>query len=98
MSKATLINHVYDATRRSKAPPTKATIEEIVNVMFNPHGIAALLRQNGNKITIPSFGTFERKRTAARVARNPATGAPIQVPEKFKISFRASPTLQSCVD
>lgn len=98
MSKAALINRVYAATRRSKVPPTKVAIEEIVSLVFDPNEMAAFLRECGGKLTIPSFGTFERKRVPARTARNPSTGAPIQVPEKFKISFRASPTLQACAD
>lgn len=35
--------------------------------------------RNGEKVTLPGFGTFERRHRAARAGRNPQTGEEIQV-------------------
>ena len=35
----------------------------------------------GDKVAITGFGVFEKSERPARTARNPATGATIQVPE-----------------
>jgi DNA-binding protein HU-beta len=35
--------------------------------------------KRGEKVTIPGFGTFERRARAARTARNPRTGESIKV-------------------
>lgn len=44
----------------------------------------------GDKINIKGFGTFERKETAARMGRNPATGEDVSIPAKSKLTFKAS--------
>lgn len=41
-------------------------------------------------LTLRGFGTFENKVREARIARNPQTGAAIQVPAKATLRFRAS--------
>ena len=35
--------------------------------------------KRGEKVTLPGFGTFERRARAARTARNPQTGEPIKI-------------------
>lgn len=42
------------------------------------------------KLTIQEFGTFSMKDKAARVARNPMTGASVNVPAKTVFTFKAS--------
>lgn len=46
--------------------------------------------ENGDKITIRGFGTFQLKTTPAHTARNPLTGKPVDVPEKSKVIFKAA--------
>lgn len=48
------------------------------------------LTADGDKLSIRGFGTFKNKTTAARTGRNPATGAEITIPEKTKLTFKAS--------
>lgn len=45
---------------------------------------------NGDKLTIKGFGTFQRKTTAAKTARNPQTGGEVQVPARSVLRFKAS--------
>lgn len=39
---------------------------------------------------IKGFGTFKKVIVPARTARNPRTGEPLQIPEKVKLTFKAS--------
>lgn len=51
----------------------------------------------GEKITISGFGTFERRRRKATVARNPQTGEPMQISEQNVAAFRAGSALKEAV-
>lgn len=42
----------------------------------------------GERVNIGSFGSFVVKTRAARTARNPHTGEPVEVPEKRVLTFR----------
>ena len=56
--------------------------------------IAILEREtanDGDSIVLRGFGTFKRAAKPARTARNPATGAAIQVPAKSVLTFKAAP-------
>lgn len=51
----------------------------------------------GEKVTISGFGTFERKRRKATVARNPQTGEPMKVEAQNVAVFRAGSGLKDAV-
>ncbi len=51
----------------------------------------------GEKITISGFGTFERRRRRATVARNPQTGEPMKIDEQNVAAFRAGSALKDAV-
>lgn len=40
--------------------------------------------EDGDKLVLPGFITVEKKLAAARTARNPQTGKPVEVPEKLR--------------
>lgn len=44
----------------------------------------------GEKVIVKGFGTFERREVQARMMKNPATGADLAVPAKFKPAFKAA--------
>ncbi|WP_121064694.1 HU family DNA-binding protein [Chachezhania antarctica] len=44
----------------------------------------------GDKVAIPGFGKFETRTRAARTGRNPATGAPVEIPERTVLKFTPS--------
>lgn len=48
------------------------------------------------KLVLKGFGTFKRHTTPARMARNPRTGEPVEVPEKETLRFKASDSLFDC--
>ena len=67
MNKADLIDSVADATDMSKAEAGRA-LDAVLN------GIAGALSQ-GDSVALVGFGTFNVRERAARMGRNPATGA-----------------------
>src|SRR5271170_7006223 len=53
---------------------------------------------NGDKVAITGFGVFEKSERPARTARNPATGATIQVPKSSVPRFRAGADFKALVN
>ncbi len=53
---------------------------------------------NGDKVAITGFGVFEKSERPARTARNPATGAPIQVAASSVPKFRAGADFKALVN
>lgn len=57
--------------------------------------IGALLEEmqsavaTGERVTLTGFGTFEARERQATTARNPKTGAPIEVPARKVPAFKA---------
>lgn len=54
--------------------------------------------KSGNKIALVGFGTFDVSARAARVARNPRTGDPINVPAMNVPRFKAGKGLKESVN
>jgi DNA-binding protein HU-beta len=52
---------------------------------------------SGEKITISGFGTFERRKRKATVARNPKTHEPMKIAEQYVAAFRAGSGLKEAV-
>ena len=55
--------------------------------------IAGSLAQ-GDPVTLPGFGTFERRHRAARAGRNPQTGEPMEIAAGFTPAFKAAAALR----
>jgi len=51
----------------------------------------------GGKVAVPGWMSFEHTIRAARTARNPQTGAAIDVPEKAAVKIKAGAKLKSAV-
>jgi len=52
----------------------------------------------GDKVAITGFGVFEKSERPARTARNPATGAAIQVPKSSVPKFRPGADFKALVN
>ena len=76
MNKTDLIKMVAEKANK----PTKE-VAEIIDSFFKE------LSQN---VSIKDFGTFKKIIQPARIARNPATGEPVEVPEKEVVKFKPS--------
>ncbi len=89
MNKAQLVEVIAAKTA------TKKQAQEIVEMLWD--SIKSSLKKK-EPVAISGFGTFKVKQTKARVARNPKTGEPVNVPAKKKIAFRASKELKSILN
>ncbi len=49
--------------------------------------------KKGDTVTLVGFGTFSVSKRAARVGRNPQTGAPLKIKAKKVAKFKAGKTL-----
>lgn len=66
-------------------------VERIVNVIFDEI-VDALAR--GDRVELRGFGAFTVKHRPAREGRNPRTGAPVPVEEKFVPFFKTGKELR----
>ena len=89
MNKQALVDMVHE-----KIGGTKVQAEEVVNSIFD--GITNSLKE-GNEVSIAGFGAFTAKMRAARTARNPRTGEPVDVPAKRVPKFKAAKALKDAV-
>ena len=89
MNKAELINSVAAA-----ADVSKKEAEAVVSATFD--AITAALK-DGDKVQLVGFGSFEVKKRAARVGRNPKTGEEIPISEARLPVFKAGKALKDAV-
>ncbi|MEX0934078.1 MAG: HU family DNA-binding protein [Candidatus Paceibacterota bacterium] len=73
---------------------TKADAERAVDALF---GAVVDTLKSGGEVSVAGFGVFSAKERAARTARNPRTGEPIQVPAMRVPKFRAAKALKDAV-
>ena len=89
MNKAELINSVAAA-----ADVSRKEAEAVVSGTFDP-STAAL--KDGDKVQLVGFGSFEVKKRAARVGRNPKTKESIEIPASVVPVFKAGKALKDAV-
>lgn len=53
---------------------------------------------SGNAVKLTGFATIGVKACAARVGKNPKTGAPIDIAERNKITIKAGKRLESVIN
>ena len=70
-------------------------VERIVNTVFDE--IADALSR-GDRVELRGFGAFSVRHRPARDGRNPRTGAPVSVNEKFVPFFKTGKELRERVD
>src|SRR5277367_5850787 len=56
--------------------------------------IGAAIQRDG-RVTLPGFGTFTARVTAARVGRNPRTGETIDLPARATVAFKPAAELRA---
>ena len=89
MNKAELINGVSAAAEVSKKDAETvitATLDAITDAL-----------KEGEKVQLVGFGSFEVKKRAARVGRNPKTKEPIEIPASTVPVFKAGKVLKDIV-
>ncbi|GAA4890992.1 HU family DNA-binding protein [Streptomonospora salina] len=89
MNKRDLIDAISDRMGDKK------TATEAVNAVLDT--IQSTVA-SGEKVAVTGFGVFERGERAAREARNPATGATIDVPASYVPKFRPGSDFKALVN
>ncbi|MEW1567307.1 MULTISPECIES: HU family DNA-binding protein [unclassified Streptomyces] len=56
--------------------------------------IGDIVAKGDEKVTIPGFLSFERTHRAARTARNPQTGEPLEIPAGYSVKVSAGSKLK----
>lgn len=81
MNKATLIAKIAEKSGLNKKQAEAAL------TAFTDTVVETL--KAGDKVQLMGFGTFEVRDRAARIARKPATGEPVEIPAKKSPAFKA---------
>ncbi len=89
MTKQDLVNMVADKAGMTKVDAAKA-LDALTDV------ITAALKK-GEKVTWTGFGTYEVRSRAARMGRNPQTGAPLHIAASKTPAFKAGKSLKDAV-
>ncbi len=94
MNKADLASKLWELHSQKGVDVSKKHAEEVVDFVFD--SIADCLKK-GEEVSISGFGTFVSKQRKARTARNPRTGAAVQVPAMKVPKFKAGKGLKDAV-
>ena len=89
MNKAELIAAAAEKAELSKKD-TEAAVNAIIEVITN-----ALKKDD--KVQLVGFGSFETRKRAARVGRNPKTKETIKIPASSVPAFKAGKALKDAV-
>ena len=89
MNKSELINAVAVS-----AEVSKKEAEAVITAALD--AITAALKE-GDKVQLVGFGSFEVKKRAARVGRNPKTKEAIEIPASVVPVFKAGKALKDAV-
>lgn len=73
---------------------TKAAAAEAITALFD---VIQSSVAHGKKVTITGFGTFDPRKRAARVGRNPSTGAELKIKASTVPGFKAGATFKAAV-
>ncbi|MGF7136407.1 DNA-binding protein HU-beta [Paraburkholderia sp. EB58] len=90
MNKQELVDAVAATTGSSKAV-TAETVDALIAA------VTGAVKQ-GDTVQLIGFGSFSTGARAARVGRNPATGAEIQIPAAKTVKFTAGKAFKDAVN
>lgn len=74
---------------------SKSAARGIVDSVFAAIGDAAA---KGQEVSLPTFGKFRVKATAARQGRNPRTGEPMRIAASKKVTFTPGKALKDKIN
>lgn len=90
MNKAQLVEAMATKAGLTKADATRA-LDAFVEV------VTGALKK-GEKVSLVGFGTFKTSKRAARVGRNPQTGAEVKIAARTTVGFKAGSALKDSVN
>ena len=92
MTKAELIDAI--ASSKSAKGLSKKAVQNVVDETFDQ--IKKAIRKD-SRFSVPGFGTFNKKKRAARTGRNPQTGEQIKIKAQTTVSFKPGQALKDYV-
>lgn len=90
MNKSELVTEVGELAEMSKKDVTKV-IDAVFEVISNT-------LQDGDKVNLVGFGSFEVRERSARKGRNPQTGEEIEIPASKVPAFKPGKTLKDGIN
>lgn len=90
MTKADIVDRISHATGM-----TKVETDAVVDGFLKTVGEALA---DGERIELRDFGVFAVKKRRPRAARNPRTGEPVELDERYVPTFKVSRKLRARVD
>lgn len=89
MTKNELIQAIVDDSGKTKT--------DVATVLASLGRAVGGTLKSGGDLTVPGIGKLSTTKRAARTARNPATGAAIEVPAKTIVKFKAVKDLADAI-
>lgn len=89
MNKSEFVDEIVNQTGWSRRE-AEQSLSTVLNIISD--SVA-----NGEKVTLPGFGSFEKRERAAREARNPQTGEKIKLKKTNVPAFKPGTTLKTYV-
>lgn len=91
MTRSELIDHLANRFPLLTTKDVEAAVKEMTEAIGH-----ALTR--GSRVEIRGFGSFALKYRPPRVGRNPKTGEPVRVPEKWIPHFKPGKEMRERID
>ena len=89
MTKADLVNMV--SQNKALGDVSKKAVAAVIDETFEQ--LKKAIRKD-ERFSFPGFGTFNKKKRAARTGRNPQTGAAIKIKAQTTVGFRPAQALK----
>jgi len=89
MTKSEIMSALAEKTGHSR--------KDIVLVVEELATLACRETKKSGEFSVPGLGKLVKKQRAARMGRNPATGATIQIPAKTVVKFRLAKAVKDAV-
>lgn len=89
LTKSQLLNALADKTGLSK--------KQVTMFMDTLASMAYSQVKSSGEFTVPGLGKLVKKHRAARVGRNPSTGATINIPAKTVVKFRVAKAAKDAI-
>jgi DNA-binding protein HU-beta len=89
MTQAQVATHLADKVGISKKQ-AKSTLDELAGLVVRE------LKREGS-LRLGGLGIFRKRRSKARMGRNPATGAQIKIPARTRLRFTPAKALKDSV-
>ncbi|MEU7334662.1 HU family DNA-binding protein [Streptomyces sp. NPDC007074] len=80
------------AALAERAQVTRKDADAVLTALAE--SVCDVVAKGDEKVTIPGFLSFERTHRAARTARNPQTGEPLEIPAGFGVKVSAGSKLK----